>query len=97
MLKAKPPLRVGITGGIGSGKTTVCRIFEQLGIPVYYADERAKVLMNENSVLRKKITKLFGPAAYLSDGKLDRNHIASIVFQDAALLEKLTPSFLQIN
>ncbi len=87
--KAKPPLRVGITGGIGSGKTTVCRIFEQLGIPVYYADERAKALMNENKTLKKQITNLFGEAAYLPDGSLDRKHIANIVFQDATMLEKL--------
>ena len=87
--KAKAPLRVGVTGGIGSGKTTVCRIFEQLGIPVYYADERAKALMVEDRRLIGKVKKLFGDGAYLPDGSLNRKWIAGIVFQDAAKLEQL--------
>ncbi len=87
--KAKSPLRVGITGGIGSGKTTVCRIFEQLGIPVYFADQRAKLLMTESKRLVKKVKALFGEEAYLLDGSLDRKRIAGLVFQDSSLLEKL--------
>ncbi len=87
--KAKGPLRVGVTGGIGSGKTTVCRIFEELGVPVYYADERAKSLMVESKPLVKKIKALLGEQAYLPDGSLDRKLIAGLVFQDAALLNKL--------
>jgi dephospho-CoA kinase len=86
---AKEPLQVGVTGGIGSGKTTVCRIFEQLGIPVYYADERAKALMVEEKRLIGKVKKLFGEEAYLPDGSLNRKWIADIVFQDAAKLEQL--------
>jgi dephospho-CoA kinase len=89
LLKEKPPLRVGITGGIGSGKTTVCRIFEQLGIPVYYADERAKALMIENQSLVAKVKKLFGEEAYLPDGTLNRKWIGNIVFQDGKKLEQL--------
>lgn len=85
----KPPLRVGITGGIGSGKTTVCKIFEQLGIPVYYADERAKSLMVEDQEVIAKLKKLFGEEAYLPDGALNRKWIGSIVFQDAKKLEQL--------
>lgn len=81
--------KVGITGGIGSGKTTVCRVFETLGIPVYYADERAKSLMNTNEDLRKEIIAIFGKDAYLPDGSLNRKHIASIVFTDNSKLKAL--------
>lgn len=87
--KAKAPLRVGVTGGIGSGKTTVCKIFEQLGIPVYYADERAKALMVEDKNLISDVKKLFGDEAYLPDGSLNRSLISSIVFQDKSKLEQL--------
>ena len=82
-------LQVGITGGIGSGKTTICRIFEILGIPIYYADDRAKALMVEDATLIKKITQLFGEAAYLKDGGLNRQHIASIAFNDPSKLKAL--------
>jgi len=81
--------KVGITGGIGSGKTTVCRVFEWLGIPVYYADDRAKWLMTHDPALRENITALLGKTAYLDDGSLNRAHIAAIVFQDAEKLEQL--------
>lgn len=87
--KKASALRVGVTGGIGSGKTTVCKIFEELGIPVYYADERAKALMMSNKGLVKSIKKLFGDEAYLLDGSLNRKYIAGLVFQNAKLLEKL--------
>lgn len=87
--KNAAPLRVGITGGIGSGKTTVCRIFEQLEIPVYYADDRARALMTEDKVLVEKIKRLFGQQAYFEDGTLDRKYIGNIVFQDKTKLEKL--------
>ena len=83
------PLRVGITGGIGSGKTTVCSIFEELGVPVYYADARAKAIMTDNSEVVQKVTELFGPGAYLEDGSLNRSFIAGVVFQDKAMLEML--------
>ena len=82
-------LKVGITGGIGSGKTTVCKIFETLGIPVYYADERAKRLMTEDMELVAAIKKLFGEDAYFPDGNLDRGFIASIVFNDRKILDRL--------
>ena len=64
-------LRVGLTGGIGSGKTTVAKIFEVLGIPVYYADEETKRLMNTDPVIRRNIVKEFGDRAY-DDHGLDR-------------------------
>ena len=73
-------LNVGITGGIGSGKTTVCKIFEALRIPVYYADDRAKEIMVTDSKLIEGIKKVFGAAAYLKDGSLNRPHIAQLAF-----------------
>src|SRR5688500_5367972 len=81
-------LKIGLTGGIGSGKSTVARIFERLGIPVYYADDRAKELMNTDPYLRTKITELFGEEAY-SGSQLNRSHIASIVFNNKEKLQLL--------
>ena len=81
-------LRIGLTGGIGSGKSTVARIFQVLGIPVYYADQRAKCLMNTSESLRESITDLFGRKAY-QQGSLNRSYIAGKVFNDENLLAKL--------
>jgi dephospho-CoA kinase len=75
------PLKIGLTGGIGSGKTTVARIFEVLGVPVYYADDAARRIMNEDEDLKKNIVKNFGEQSY-AGGKLNREYLASIVFQD---------------
>lgn len=74
-------LRVGITGGIGSGKTTVCRIFESLNIPVYYADDRAKYLITHNEAVKSGIIDLLGEEAYI-DGVYNRKYVANIVFND---------------
>lgn len=82
-------LKIGITGGIGSGKTTVCKIFETLGIPVYYADDRAKALMVEDKVLVDKIKDLFSEKAYFLDGSLNRKHIADAAFKNPQLLQEL--------
>ncbi|HEX6430660.1 MAG TPA: dephospho-CoA kinase [Niastella sp.] len=79
-------LRIGLTGGIGSGKSTVAKVFEVLGIPVYYADDAARRLMNDDELLRQQITQHFGPAAY-KDNQLDRAYIAGQVFNDKAKLE----------
>jgi len=79
---------VGVTGGIGSGKTTVCHIFEVLGIPVYYADDRAKELMQHDAELVGQIKKLFGEAAY-QENKLNRPFIAQKVFNNKILLNEL--------
>ena len=81
-------LKIGLTGGIGSGKSTVAKVFETLGIPVYYADDAAKRLMNEDATLRNAIIRHFGPAAY-KDGILDRKFIAGIVFNDRTQLDIL--------
>lgn len=81
-------LRIGLTGGIGSGKSTAAQIFEVLGIPVYYADIAAKRLMNENAKVRAAITTIFGKEAY-PNNILDRRYISSIVFSDPAKLELL--------
>jgi dephospho-CoA kinase len=81
-------LRIGLTGGIGSGKTTVAKVFEVLGIPVYYADDAARKLMNTNEELKATITKKFGKETY-RDGELDRKYLASIVFNDKEKLELL--------
>ncbi len=82
-------LKIGITGGIGSGKTTVCKIFELLGIPVYYADERAKRLMVTDQGLRAGIETLFGHQAYLDSEELNRKLIGQIVFNDPTKLAEL--------
>ena len=81
-------LKVGITGGIGSGKTTVCQIFEKLGVPVYYADKRGKELMEDDKDLATAISREFGSAIY-TDGKLNKDVLAHIVFNDEEKLLKL--------
>lgn len=82
-------LKVGITGGIGSGKTTVCKIFEKLGVHVYYADQRAKELMEDDPQLRAEIKQEFGNDVYDAEGKLDRKKLAEIVFNNEEKLLKL--------
>lgn len=80
-------IRLGLTGGIGSGKSTVARIFEEFHIPVYYADDRAKWLMNQPK-LKRKITQEFGESAY-ENGVLNRSYLAEIVFTNQEALLKL--------
>lgn len=79
---------IGVTGGIGSGKTTVCKIFEVLGATTYYADDRARWLMENDSELVLQIKNLFGERAF-SNEKLDRKFIASQVFNNESQLKKL--------
>ncbi|MEO6613483.1 MAG: dephospho-CoA kinase [Chitinophagaceae bacterium] len=81
-------LKIGLTGGIGSGKTTIAAIFETIGIPVYYADDAAKRLMNNNASLRDSILRHFGEASY-RNGELDRKYLAGIVFNNKEKLELL--------
>lgn len=82
-------MKVGITGGIGSGKTTICKLFELLGIPVYYSDDRAKALMTESPALVQQVKALFGAEAYFADGKLHRAYLGGIVFNDPVALKQL--------
>jgi dephospho-CoA kinase len=81
-------LRIGLTGGIGSGKSTVAKVFEVLGIPVYYADEAARHIMNADPLLREQLIQHFGSGAY-DNGILNRKYLAGIVFNDPAKLELL--------
>jgi dephospho-CoA kinase len=88
IFKLHMSLRIGLTGGIGSGKSTVAKVFEVLGIPVYYADEAAKRIMNEDAVLKQQIIEQFGATSY-KNNKLDRSYIASMVFNNKEKLELL--------
>lgn len=81
-------LKIGLTGGIGSGKSTVAKVFEVLGIPVYYADEAAKRIMNEDELLKEQILQHFGPTTY-KNNQLDRQYLASMVFNNKEKLELL--------
>ncbi len=79
---------VGLTGGMGSGKTTVARIFEELGVPVYFADDQAKKLMQTDDELKENIIREFGNNVYIS-GKLNTRYLAKIVFSHPEKLKKL--------
>jgi dephospho-CoA kinase len=74
-------VKVGITGGIGSGKSLVCKIFSLLGVPVYYSDERAKYILNNNTEVIKKLTAKFGENLY-TNGELNRAFLANIIFNN---------------
>lgn len=82
-------LQVGITGGIGSGKSVVARIFQCLGIPVYDADSHAKSLMTTDGNLRQAIEAEFGLLSYTAEGLLNRDYLASTVFPEPEKLKKL--------
>lgn len=83
------PLQIGITGGIGSGKTLICKIFHSLGIPIYDADSRAKILMTTDGILFEQIKKEFGMLSYNEDGSLNRKYLGQIAFDQKLKLEKL--------
>lgn len=82
-------LQIGITGGIGSGKSLVCKIFSCLGVPVYDADHRAKSIMTTDGILISQIRKEFGDLAYNEQGALNRTYLAEEVFSNELKLEKL--------
>jgi dephospho-CoA kinase len=82
-------IKVGVTGGIGSGKSTVCLIFEKLGIPVFYADDQAKNILRNNEQVKEKIIKLFGTNAYLPSGEINKSELSSRVFNDKNALKDL--------
>lgn len=93
-LKAEPePLSaskiIGLTGGIGSGKTTVATFIEEFGFPVYYSDDRAKTIVNDNEDLKLKIKELLGEESYDEKGFYDRKFVAEKVFNNKNLLQSL--------
>jgi len=83
------PKQIGITGGIGTGKSLVCRIFQCFGVPAYDADSHAKELMTTDGILISNIKKEFGELSYNTDGSLNRNYLSLRVFNDAEQLKKL--------
>ena len=82
-------LRIGITGGMGAGKSTICKIFGQLGVSIYDADSRAKFIMSNNQELKKAITENFGWDAYTRKDELNREYLAKVVFNNEEKLELL--------
>jgi dephospho-CoA kinase len=87
-IKGKTSFKLGITGGIGSGKTSVCRVFTVLRIPVFSADREANHVMENESVIQDKLNSITGKDLY-SRGSLDRPALASIIFNDKTILEKV--------
>ncbi|WP_289045338.1 dephospho-CoA kinase [uncultured Olleya sp.] len=82
------PKIIGLTGGIGSGKTTVANFFKTLGVPIYIADTEAKALMNRSKIIKRKLIKLFGEQAYIDD-KLNKPFVASQIFSNQDLLQQM--------
>ncbi|KFF29940.1 dephospho-CoA kinase [Chryseobacterium piperi] len=80
---------IGLTGGIGSGKTTVAHFIEECGFPVYYSDDRAKTIVNDNESLKVRIKELLGEKAYDENGMYDRKFVANKVFNNNELLQSL--------
>lgn len=81
-------LLVGVTGGIGSGKSTVCKIFEILGLPVYYSDDRAKTLMNSSNELRTSVKEILGEQAY-KDGEINKPFVSRQIFESEDLRSQI--------
>ncbi len=84
----KPGMKLGITGGIGSGKTSVCRVFNVLGIPVFSADPVARQIMDNDTEIIQRINSIAGKNLYIK-GSLDRMELATLIFNDNTLLEKV--------
>jgi dephospho-CoA kinase len=81
--------KIGITGGIGSGKSTVCEIFKLLGVPVFHADAEAKKLQDNDLIIKKLLINSFGNYIYFKDGKLDRKKLAGLIFNDPTALSNV--------
>ena len=79
---------IGLTGGIGSGKSTVAKMFNELGVPIYYSDDEAKRLMNTSDQIKKGLIDVFGQKSF-ENGKLNRAYIAALVFNDKEKLKNL--------
>ena len=89
MRKEKNPgIKLGVTGGIGSGKTSVCRVFNILGIPVFSADPEAREIMDNDKGIMRRINSIAGKDLYIN-GSLDRMEMAALIFNDNTLLEKV--------
>jgi dephospho-CoA kinase len=86
--EAKPGMKLGVTGGIGSGKTTVCNVFNVLGIPVFSADPEAREIMDNDKGIIRRINSIAGSDLYIN-GSLDRMKLAALIFNDNTLLEKI--------
>jgi dephospho-CoA kinase len=84
----KKIMKLGVTGGIGSGKTSVCKVFSVLGIPVFFADPEANLVMNSDENIIRELNKLAGNDLY-REGKLDRKKLAALIFKDQDLLKKV--------
>lgn len=82
-------IKVAVTGGIGSGKSIVCRLFSALGIPVFYADSEANRLMKEDPDVKNNIISTFGNEVYLSNGDIHRKKLADLIFNDNIALMKI--------
>ncbi len=82
-------IKIGVTGGIGSGKSTVCAIFASLDIPIFEADLEARRLQDNDSFIRQQIIKLLGKESYSSEGIMDRKYVASKIFSDKSLLTQM--------
>lgn len=83
-------LKIGITGGIGSGKTTVCNLFRNLGVPIFSSDDVGRKILNEDLSLKKEIINAFGRDMYCNDGTIDRARLAKFIFNDPRALEQVS-------
>lgn len=83
------PVTVGITGGIGSGKSTVCQVFKLFGVPVFEADIVAKTLLNTNDKIKSSLIRLYGKEIYTPESGIDRKKLAEIIFNDDIQLTKV--------
>jgi len=88
-MRKRKPLLVGLTGGIGSGKSTIARIFEWFKIPVYYSDDRAKWLISNDDQIKSEIVALLGKKSYNPKGEYNRKYVSSVVFEDKEKLAAL--------
>ena len=84
-----PFMTLGVTGGIGSGKSTLCRMLEELGAIIYRSDDVARKLMEEDEEIRREVVQAFGKQSYKADGSLDRAYLGGLVFESQDLLERL--------
>lgn len=82
-------LKIGVTGGIGSGKSTVCNIFRNLGVPIFTSDVAGREILNQSAEVKEEVCKNFGKDMYDSEGQLDSARLAKLVFSDPIALDKL--------